>query len=210
MPTCICNHIAFIHIPKTAGTSMTLQFKNANDFMVFNEAYVDIQDSSDFCNMYLDHVPAFLVQKYESDNYYKMLTYIRNPYTRFISMFCQAKKLELHSYDISIKGIEQFCSDFLDSKGYKMFFEPMVYYTHDENQKNSLVDYIFRYENLANTLKSVEKIMNVSIQDIPISNQNEMTDNTKYMQWYTKCPMLYDFVNDKYSADFETFYYEKC
>jgi hypothetical protein len=213
MPTCICNNIAYIHIPKTAGTSMTQQFKNTTNYIVFNEDYVDIQDSIDFYNMYLDHVPAFLVQKYETDKYYKMLTYVRNPYTRFISMFCQAKKLDLHSYDISIKGIQQFCSEFRDSdynsEKYKMFFNPMIYYTHDESKRNNLVDYIFRYENLENTIKSVEKIMNVPIKDIPISNQNEMTDNTKYMQWYTNCPMLYDFVNDIYSADFDAFYYDK-
>jgi hypothetical protein len=206
MPTCICNNIAFIHIPKTAGTSMTLQLKNANKSMVFNEKYANVQDTNDdFKNMYLDHLPAFLVKKYEKHNYDKMLAYVRNPYSRFISMFCQGKVIELHSYDISIQGIKQFCNEF--SLQRNAFYNPMSYYIYDVDNKTNLVDYIFSYESLQDSINSVAKITQTNMSNIQVINYNKMTDNTKYMQWYTKCPILYDFVNEFYIDDFRKFDY---
>lgn len=199
MPTLLYNNIAFVHVPKTAGSSISSLIPTAE---LFIQKHADASSNS----YLLLHAPAKIVKEREQPS--SIIAFVRNPYSRFISIFCMSKNLGIHSYDISIQGITQFCSDFKQSAfSSDYIFKPMKYYLYDNT--TCLADHIFRYENLANDVQSYLQIMQItdSPTEIPYINNNLFLDKSEYNSWYQANPMLYDFVNDIYAEDFTAFNY---
>ena len=202
MPSFIYNDIAFIHVPKTGGTSIS-SLINIEDFFI--KKYINIIKEKE--HLLLLHAPASLVKHYE--NCKTMIAFVRNPYTRFISIFCMSKNMRIHNFDISIEGIKQFCKFFLESTELKksIIFKPMTYFIYDE-KNNCLVDHILHFENFSNDIIKLCNIMNINIpSEIPIITKNMYFDNSDYMSWYDEYPELYNFVNNIYQEDFKAFNY---
>lgn len=202
MPTIIHNNIAFIHIPKTGGCSICMLTPNTR--YLINDLQSIITDEDAYL---LLHAPANLIKKHFGN--IRMVAYVRNPYTRFISMFCMSKSLCIHKYAITIEGITQFCNNFNTTPVLKdaNIFKPMVYYTHDEN--GCIVDDILRFEDFANETSKYARIMNIEPPvEIPDINKNCFIQNETYDSWYESCPMLFTFVNEVYKEDFAAFNYE--
>lgn len=204
MPTILHNKKAFIHIPKTGGTSIASLF-NEQEFFIQKYKY-KYKDHLSFL-----HASASLVKTYEECS--TMLTIVRNPYHRFISAYYMGKYARIHDFEISIEGIQNFCNEFLQSQELQnsLLFKPMVFYTHDKNL-HCIVDNIFYFEDFQNELPKICKLMDI---DIPteIPHINDIAPNYKnrldYDLWYQFCPMLYDFVNKVYAEDFRAFNYKK-
>ena len=202
MPTQIYNNIAFIHIPKTGGTSVSQLFPNSE---LFINKYLHVIKSED--HFLLLHAPAQLLKKYEP-NLQFTFAFVRNPYTRFISMFCMGKTLAVHNYKISVEGITQFCKDFKKSNfNEQVIFKSMTYFLYDKSI--CIVDQILYYENFDDEIKKVFKLLKfVEPLEIPHTNDNFYIDRNDYKEWYAKCPMLYSFVNEIYKEDFKHFNYK--
>ena len=202
MPTQLNNDIAFIHVPKTGGTSISTLFPYPQMFIT---KYLDILKDED--HYLLIHAPANLTKVHEP-NLKMMIGFVRNPYTRFISIFCTSKGLAIHNYSISIEGITQFCNDFKQS-GFNQhtIFKPMKYFVYDNSE--CIVDRIFYYEDFENAVKTIAELINIETSSaIPHLNNNLLIHQNEYMEWYDKCPLLYDFVNDIYEEDFKSFNYQ--
>jgi hypothetical protein len=204
MPTFLHNKKAFIHIPKTGGTSISSLFNNQEFFI---QKYIDIIVDRE--HLSLLHASASLVKKHEEC--LNMVTFVRNPYHRFISAYCMGRFLRIHNFEITIEGIQSFCNEFQQSQELQksLLFKPMVFYTHDENSK-CMIDNILYFEDFQNEISKFCKFMDIYIErdiphinKIPIMNKN----NLEYDAWYQSCPMLYDFVNEVYAEDFKAFNY---
>lgn len=200
MPTLIYNNKVFIHIPKTGGTSISSLTCPTNYFINKNE-YSNID------NYLLIHAPINLINEKEN-NIIKKIAFVRNPYTRFMSIYCMSKNLGIHNNDISIDGITNFCKDFREKNIYNDYiFKPMTYYICDENL-NVNVDYVFKYENFDEDILKYCKIMEINIPDnIPYINYNIFIDKTYYNNYFNS--YIYEFINDIYNDDFEIFNYTK-
>jgi hypothetical protein len=202
MPTLIYNNNVFIHIPKTGGTSISSLTQQSCFFInKYINDYIDID------KYLLIHSPIYLVNKKEN-NLINKIAFVRNPYTRFISIFCMSKNLGIHNYDITIEGISQFCEDFKKSNLINhLIFKPMTYYICDENL-NIIVDYIFKYENFNEEIIKYCEIMKINIpNNIPNINNNLYIDKKDYNNFYNL--NIYNFVNEIYNDDFEKFNYIK-
>ncbi len=203
MPTILYNNIAFIHVPKTGGCSVSTLIYNAQYFI---QKYLDVLTDED--HYLLLHAPAKMIKEHEKE--IKMtIAFVRNPYTRFISMFCKSKDTIKHNYPISTIGITQFCKDFKQSNlDDEIIFKPMTYYLYDNS--TCIVDNILRFENFESEVQKYCDLMSIKLpSQIPHLNQNTYIDSTNYMTWYEEYPELYDFVNEVYADDFRLFNYEK-
>lgn len=204
MPSLIYNDIAFIHVPKTGGSSISTLIPKAQYFI---DKYKNIIDNNNN-HFQLLHASAYLIKNTSTD-IKLMIGFVRNPYTRFISLFCMSKNIQVHDYPISIDGILNFCNNFKKSNLINEYiFKPMKFFLYEDSK--CIVDYIFYYENYDNEVKKFLEILNIDYPVIiPKINYNLFIDNSEYNNWYQMAPKLYDFVNEIYDEDFKTFNYEK-
>lgn len=204
MPTLLYNNIAFIHVPKTGGNSISSLIYNSEYFIT---KYINILINYD--HYLLLHAPASLVKN--NENVSDMIAFVRNPYTRFISMFCKSKDLNMHNYPINIEGLVQFCNDFKTSNlNNEIIFKPMTYFIYDNS--TCLVKNILRFEDFDNEVLVYLKLMGVENnphipQTIPYINNNIHINNNNYQELYVAYPALYNFVNEIYEEDFINFNY---
>ena len=204
MPTQIFENTAFIHVPKTGGTCISALFP---DSQLFITKYLNLNDVEEKDHYFLLHAPANLVKLHEP-NLKMIIGFVRNPYTRFISIFCMSKGLGVHDYSISIPGIIKFCNDFRKSSFSKnIIFKPMSFFLC--NDSVCIADHIFYFENFDNSIKTISKLCGFEIpSEITCKNDNLLIHRDQYKKWYKNCPLLYDFVNDIYKDDFKYFDYK--
>lgn len=203
MPTFVNDSIAFIHVPKTGGTNV------ANTLFINEEMMITkhLETMKDTEHYLLLHCPASIVREKEP-NIKTMIGFVRNPYTRFISLFCSSRGLNIHQYLISIEGIKEFCKNFKGSMlAENIIFKPMTYFLYDKSV--CIVNHIYYYEEYESAIKQIsELIAKDEPSEIKELNTNLYIHQSEYNDWYTKCPMLYDFVNEVYEDDFKSFNYE--
>lgn len=222
MPINHQNKYIFIHIPKTGGTSIENFLDLCNPSNHFADEVWFFQKGVKYN---YQHLTAFIYKTYgflkreDFETYFKF-TFVRNPYDRCVSEFFFSKGG--HKKDISIPAWVNIKPkiDFIDFSP-KAFSEFLVrlsnnslkahdmlqsHFILDENQ-NSLVDFIGKYENLKEDLAKILDILkiNKSINELPHSYKNLIPyDKSKYL-----IPKNKELIYDKFKKDFEIFGYEK-
>jgi hypothetical protein len=195
MPTLVDNEckICFVHIPKTAGcwTNDVLE-KVSRSARTYEPT--TLEDA---------HTPAFLLV----DNYpqYTFITIVRNPYTRFVSLFCMGKLLGLHSYDVSRYGIDEFCANGADFQD-MLFFKPMSYFTHTTDMSRCLVHGISKFEDMPSTIHIFQKLFKVKLPEqnnSVVVNSNCYIHHSEYEALYSTNPSVINYIN------FENFGYPR-
>ena len=188
----------FVHIPKTAGTSIAIALYN------------DSKPAHELLREY---------QAYDPNRYneYFKFTFVRNPYDRFVSGFSYLKQGGDGLYDPG--WWEQFCSevetldDFIDNFKYNhslyylkrhLIFIPQVRYMRDLNGDIGL-DFVGRLETIREDIERLEELtgMTIDLQHRKKSKRKELSeymDNEKFVS----------FVNELYREDFEQLGYDKA
>ena len=118
----IFNKITFIHIPKTAGSSIInslnenydLLFKgNREDFI--NEKidiYKNYNDSSNLVGDFNVHLPFDLIKMNKNYLNKPVFTFVRNPYSRAVSLYFECLRDSKHHKKLNISSKTNF-GDFL-------------------------------------------------------------------------------------------------
>lgn len=181
--------IRFIHIPKTAGTSVV-------NWMTKNNITFKLGRYSEKKGYTKTHSTAlFWKNKYPKKETY-MFSVVRNPYTRLVSYYRYIKKVDpnfLLTWD-----------EFVDTK-YNLFdfhfpWTTQIHYVGDK-KNNIIVNKIIYFENLENDLQHFFKIY----KQLPSKNVTNST-NIDYMNTYYKCNNLKSIVEEHFKIDFDTFY----
>jgi hypothetical protein len=202
MVICHNKKCIFIHIPKTAGTSIEqfLKEKGKN-----NIEYLGVRN-----NRSLHHLTAFELKKelfYIFDIYYKF-SIIRNPYDRLLSEY----------YWTPIQGVgyksNQTKADFItyvsNVVNKKLYFKniyndhfiPQYLFLYNNNNK-LLIDEIFRYEDLEWTVNYLKKKLNIN-NNFPFLNKS--LNNIEKTDWnHRQKERIYNI----YQKDFILFNYSK-
>tara|TARA_R100001086_G_scaffold203828_1_gene119802 strand:+ start:171 stop:785 length:615 start_codon:yes stop_codon:yes gene_type:complete len=172
----------FIHVPKTAGSSIHIFFKDVFNVADRSDPLPDIHHQS--VGSILDKDPIY-------KDYFKFAV-VRNPYDRFLSGyrdFSQNKHSSRASHPYHIEDgctFERFCLDFSDSVWSKdIHFRPQheLLTVGDEVK----VDKIIRFENLKDDLQEVFDLLGLPMHVFNNSPKHRYTNKTSnhYAQLYS-------------------------
>ena len=175
---------AFIHIPKTGGTSINkvLQSDKNTEFLTSHDS----------------------IRLLPSDNLFTF-TFVRNPYTRFLSAWKHGIRKNKYSPDLKefIKNIN--LND--------TWFLPQTYYINEGKTENKKVNFIGKYENLKEDFQVVSSKIKVQgtlehLNRNPIYDVHPLLNQDKYyLSMYKNNRWAGDFVKETYYNDFKIFNY---
>lgn len=231
----------FIHIPKTAGMSMENSFAKSLGLSFYrgecppllltynkNPKLGPLSLAHLSPNEYLDY---HYVNKNQFESYFRF-SIVRNPYDRIVSIY---KHFQYHRI-ISFTNFLKYEFPILEKTKY-YFIKPQSDYLMDDDN-NSLVNHIARFEDLSEIIKQINPHLNYPIAEIEHINPSLKKYNA-YSRWNIKYalktlkekPYLIPFVNFNnkttykpldfftleslsfvnryYSRDFENFGYRK-
>ncbi|PKH03425.1 hypothetical protein CXF72_06340 [Psychromonas sp. MB-3u-54] len=185
----------FIHIPKTAGTSILTCLMGDK--------------------IYREHASYFDFQRIDThrfDEYFKFC-FVRNPYDRAVSSYEYLKKGGDKQGDLYFQQLfeskyptfEKFILEYLDKdKIYEhTLFRPQYLFIY--NYKNECqVDYVGKYENIKSDFKIICKKLGVSF-DLPSKNR---VKRNPYENYYSN-QLVKQKIENLYSKDFFLFKYSK-
>ena len=195
---------AFIHIPKTAGSSIHIFFKD----------YFKIKDRSDpIPEKHHKTIKKIYSENEKIKNLFKFAV-VRNPYDRFVSAFndfYQNRNTNRSNHPIKIKDgttFEDFCFSFVESEwsGDIHFKAAYEFVTVDGE---IAVDKIIKFENLVQDFSEVCDILKIDKHLFINQGCKHRQTNRKhnsFKEYYNKetKKIIYSF----YQKDFELFNYE--
>lgn len=190
--------ILFLHIPKTAGSSITASSIKINKIIhpIFPEgAWQKIKELS-------------------LENYYK-IAFVRNPWDRFVSLYYYFYNMSpthfAYKYDHqTVKNIqrfqnfEDFCLNFADFNGSQAFkkFHFMNQHLWTHHKSKCFLDFLGYFENLNSDLDRLASELNIEIKKIPHLNASV---HENYKKYYNDKTM--DIVANLYARDISIFNY---
>jgi len=177
---------AFIHIPKTGGTTITSLLQTIPGTQLVN-SHGTINELTDV------------------DDYF-IFSFVRNPYTRFASWYEHYKKQNSYNKPFS---------DFINSINHLDFvFFSQEYFLYHGATDTKKVSFVGKFENYENDLKFIFEKINVNFEKVPHLNPNKYYEkhpslNTfnLYKNYYKK-EWMKDWIKTKYKNDFKIFGYE--
>ena len=178
----------FIHIPKTAGTSL------CNIFLK-EKAYIHTKKG----RYYQSHVSVKDLEITNSDELDKYFTFsfVRNPWDIMVSWY-KFRKCRNLSFD-------KFLTEYKIKNKYTYWLPETLYQTDfllDEND-NPLVDFIGRFENLQQDFNIICDKIGIPHQKLPHKNKTKHKHYTEYYDDETR-----QIVAEKFAKDIEYFGYE--
>lgn len=188
--------LKFIHITKTAGTSIEDSAKKAGiNWGRFDKSY----NEYDHWHTFFPNKPLSLRLKYD------WFMVVRNPYTRIISEYhCKAggigktwKKHTIQEFNQYLKDkITRFTQKYTEGNHYSEQYKYL-------DSTNDVKIHILRYENLK---KEFEKLMSYYNLNIKLNSKSN-TPTRKLFTIQDLSDDLIQYINKVYKKDFEIFNY---
>ena len=195
----------FVHIPKTAGTSI---------HYIFN--YTVPVPYVDKLNRERDHFTAVNYRENMSNyNMYYKFTFTRNPWDKLVSEYrffksgseiypeqqpriFDTKNITFAEFIVKLQN-----TNFSDYSHYdRSHYIPQVDYILDENH-TKIIDFIGRFENLQEDFDIVCDKIGIPQQQLPHINKTKHKHYTEYYDDETR-----EIVAEKYAKDIEYFNYK--
>ena len=185
----------FIHIQKTAGTSLRKYF------------FENIDDIRDHLR---PHSPLMeLEEKYMG--FYKT-AFVRNPFDRLVSWYFMIKSNSGKKNFLQRNVLEKahsfsefvlFCEEIENASGWKPFKYNQIDYLTDKNG-NLAMDFIGKFENLSDDLKVIANQINIKKDMLSIPHLNE-SKHKYYRSYYTEETRR--IIEKRFMRDLEYFKY---
>lgn len=217
----VYNDLIFIHIPKTGGSSIRSSLSknynllyNASKQNLIKLGYSNLENFENYnfsIYNFKDHLPYQLIKKNKLEKNKYVFTFIRNPFSRVVSMYfeCMANKFHIDGLNTS-KNIS--FEDFIEiiiEKPY-WFALPMVDYIGINNIDD--IDFIGRFENFENDILKLKKKVKISIKHHNFNNHiKSKLKFSDYRKFYSnnkiidKVTQIYDKDLRKFQYDYENF-----
>ena len=176
----------FVHIPKTAGTSIENVLRDENP-PVYNS---------------LHNTASTYIKKYERyfDNYFKF-SVVRNPWDRLVSGYFYHRALGYGSHkDRYGKSFKEFVQK-IETFPQRHFLVGQYNYINIKGV--DVLDYLIKFESLEEGFCEVSKKLNFKIKTLYDVRKTEHKHYTEYYNDETK-----QIVAEKYAKDIEYFGYE--
>ncbi len=217
----IYNDFVFVHIPKTGGSSIRSSLGdnyeliyNASKINLNQLGYKDINEKFEKYNFtihsFQDHLPYQLIKREKYSSKYTF-TFIRNPYSRIVSLYYECISSELHQNNLGINNYISF-EDFLNLliKNQYWFTIPMIDYIGEKNI--NYIDDIFKFEDFDNEIYKLKKKLIISIKhhnyNNAVASQTKFSDYRPYYinkENIEKVNFLYEKDLDYFNYNFDKF-----
>jgi chondroitin 4-sulfotransferase 11 len=203
MPICFDRKIAFVHIPKTGGTSVIDYLKFKKDIKNFHGI---INDELELSHLSLNEINEVV----NIENYFKFC-FVRNPWDRLVSEFFfsikskdNLKKLFpfTSNFDEFVLNIYKNSCNIKNNKPSHYLcnhFKTQSFFVYSNNVK---IDFLGRFENFNNDLKTIGKKFNIENKIRVLNN----TDHMEYSKYFSKKSKL--IVDELYGDDIKNFDYK--
>ena len=179
----------FIHIPKTAGTSIECcltnnAWKNQEKYCVGGEplTHITLQEA---------------MEKWPDCRNYFKFAFVRNPWDRLLSGYLHSKKYKEREH----KSLESYIK-LGPTHSWRMHVKPQTSFIKDWGGLINM-DFIGRFENLHDDFSKVCKKIGVSSE---LHHHVFRTKHKHYSEYYD--PYLKDYVSKKYEEEIEYFNYK--
>jgi hypothetical protein len=199
MVVCHIRKIIFIHIPKTAGSSIEHLLRDEGKYELDFIGVRNGRSSHHYMGIELK-----LILKELYPTYYKF-SFVRNPYDRLISEYfwCRINNVG-HKFNKTFDEFLDYVEDVIKNK---KFFKPIdndhfiPQYSFLFFNNKLLVNNIFKYEDIETVAPLIKKRLKIktSLQHLNKSVKNEITLTQEQK----------DRIYNLYKIDFETFNYDK-
>lgn len=202
----------FYHIPKCAGLYVESILRDECDFITYN--FISQARISFYWNYkksireeFWKNSNCFLIPDGKMEKSFEF-TFVRNPYTRFISAYFYCKSKGFDDPDI-IKSLQDLI-DNINAVSYTTFFH--IFKTQYQNIKCNKIpngkpmDHIGKFETLHEDIKIIYKRLKLPPNYSKVKVNESPVKYGDYRQYYT--PEILDFVNTHFKDDFEQFNYE--
>ena len=199
MVVCHMRKIIFIHIPKTAGSSIEHLLRDEG---LYELDFIGVRNGRSTHHYMGIELKMILKDLYPK--YYKF-SFVRNPYDRLISEYfwCRIKDVG-HKFNKTFDEFLDYVEDVIKNK---KFFKPIEndhfipQYSFLFFNNKLLVNNIFKYEDIETVAPLIKKRLKIktTLQHLNKSVKNEITLTQEQK----------DRIYNLYKIDFETFNYEK-
>lgn len=199
----------FYHIPKCAGLYIDSILSEEDDFITYNfnikspirfywSSEVGIREEfNEKCQKFLID-PETMKECFE-------FTFIRNPYTRFVSAYFYSKSCETD--EPGIMDTIQSAIDNINRVSYTTYLHLFKTQWKNIEYNKKEIDYIGRFENLHSDLKEIFKKLGLPLN----YNKSKVNENPirygNYKQYITQT--ILEFINSHFDEDFQRFNYQK-
>ena len=190
----------FVHVPKTAGTSIVSAIKHKLKFN-FPENYTGKGPA---------HYPLFIFERYNDLSKYFIFAVVRNPFTRAFSYYkhflhVTGSRVSFEDFLDHVRRKRQIILNYYDSPNLVSDKTPFIVYSQSfyiYNSKGKMgLDKMYRYENIAELESDTEV-------ELPVLNEGSYP-REDYDRCYSQTNIdlvrhiyLEDFINLNYSMDF--------
>lgn len=202
----------FVHIPKTAGTSIELFFKKALGLPPKAKAPLTLSRNKvrEIGPPHLTHLKAYefyqnqYVSEEQFDTYFKF-SFVRNPWDRVVSFYKYSNLDLLISFETFVmKELPKLIKE----RSY--FYAPQYDFIYHEGKK--LVDFIGRFENLQNDFNKVCDTLGISDFKLPHERKNKVITlkkrvNETYKKLKRRPRLLFKYSPDKIDSSYYKDYY---
>jgi hypothetical protein len=187
---CSRHKYIFIHVSKTAGTSIERTLQPDTPLDAGTRAYgnTDFEEKHWSAEVYKDHYPQVF------GKYFKF-AFVRNPWDRLVSNYNWHLKAGMYT-GLSFK--EWILTEVFTSIS-KYSYKRMI----ATKDGKILVDFVGRFENLKNDYQEV--CNRLGLEAIPLIHANNLSDRPHYTEYYSKD--MQRRVYDAFSWDIQMFNY---
>lgn len=204
----LINNILFIHIPKTAGTSIEYWLGEKYNYSTYDIGQYIFSKQPN--NLYLGYDKQHYPIQYFIENkisYNFSFSVVRNPYDRLLSAF-KFFKLYIEKQKFGIASnlsiidwfLTEHITDFNHITTYNHHLLPQHLYISAAG--NNILNYIVRYENLIEDIRKLCTKINIAYSPIPkkfVSNLYVAKSSINH---------IISIINDYYYKDFQLFKYK--
>ncbi|MCK4947010.1 MAG: sulfotransferase family 2 domain-containing protein [Candidatus Aureabacteria bacterium] len=189
----------FIHIPKSAGTSINAALGIGREGIqsLFGKISEEEKAKYGLTHTYWHHCPISLIKPFIPEgtfNKYFKFTFLRNPWDRLVSLYLYYKRIN------RLDNIDAFNQWILSKKIPSYLLIPQLDYITD-NKGNIIVDFIGRFENMDKDWKYITKKTGANTKLLPVNISNRK----HYSFYYTEETIRV--VGELFRKDIETFGY---
>ena len=214
----IFEDIVFIHIPKTAGSSIQnslikknkLIYEGSRSFYehISADENMTLHKSKIKAKSFRRHLPLELIKLSKFHISKPVITFIRNPFSRAVSLYYECIRSEFYRRELKLNEKSAFY-DFLTSINNEQYWFtlPMIDWIGGNNLNN--IDYIGKFETIDEDINQINKKIKIDIK-LKHHNYNNSIGGKysppNYIHHYKK-DITVRLVKQIYKKDFQNFDY---